>query len=142
MRTIEVQAQICKVDEDKRLVFGLFSVVTKAGKPVEDDEGDMIPPDELEKAAYSHVLDARIAGENHVRKGVGRLVESVFLDKAKAEAICKAFEQSGCVVKIDMGGNVGWWGGYYVDDDAVWKAVKEREYVSFSIGGNADRVAA
>ena len=43
---------IAKLDEDKRQVFGWASVVTKNGQPVVDRQGDVIPVETLEEAAY------------------------------------------------------------------------------------------
>ena len=97
-----------KIDEDQRLVFGWASVCEVNGEPLYDREGDMIPPDELEKAAYDFVLNARIAGELHLRKGVGDMVESIMFTVEKQEAL-----------GIDLG-MVGWWIGFKVTDDSVW----------------------
>lgn len=120
--------QLKKVDEDERLVFGWFSVVEKDGEPLVDREGDIITPREIEKAAYNFVLKARVAGEVHMRKGVGDLVESIVFTKEKQEAL-----------GIDLG-MVGWWGGFKVTDDDVWAAVKKGDYPMFSIGGRGKRV--
>jgi len=120
--------EVRKVDEEQRLVFGWFSVVEKDGKPVVDREGDVILAEDLEKAAYGFVLKARVAGESHVRVGVGDLVESIMFTKEKQEAL-----------GIDLG-MVGWWGGFKVSDEEVWKAVRSGEYPMFSIGGTGNRV--
>lgn len=120
--------EIKKINEDERLVFGWFSVVEKGGKLIKDGEGDHIEPEQLEKAAYNYVLDARIAGDSHVRKGVGQLVESIVFTKEKQEAL-----------GIDLG-CVGWWGGFHIDDDSVWDKIKKGEYPMFSIGGTGTRV--
>lgn len=120
--------EIKKIDEDERLVFGWFSVVEKEGKLIKDFQNDYIEPDQLEKAAYSYVLDARIAGDSHIKKGVGRLVESIVFTKDKQDAL-----------GIDLG-CVGWWGGFYIDDDSVWDKIKKGEYPMFSIGGTGQRV--
>ncbi len=133
-----VRADIAKIDKAQRLVFGIFSVAKIGDDLVIDHEGDRITPDELEKGAYGHVLDARVAGENHIRKGVGDLIESVVFTPEKTAAMEKAFAAGGIVAKIDIPA-VAWWGGYHVGDDVVWKAVEDGEYVSFSIGGSADR---
>lgn len=131
-------ATIMKVDDEKRHVFGIFSVAKIGDAMVIDDEDDKVCPDALEAAAYGHVLEARIAGENHVRKGVGDLIESMFFTPEKCAAMTKAFADSGIEVTIDIPA-VAWWGGYHVHDDTVWKGVKDGTYVSFSIGGSADR---
>ncbi len=120
--------KIKKINEDERLVFGWFSVVEKEGKLIKDSQGDYIEPEQLEKAVYSYVLDARIAGDSHIRKGVGQLVESIVFTKEKQEAL-----------GIDVG-CVGWWGGFHIDDDEVWNKIKKGEYPMFSIGGTGQRV--
>lgn len=133
-----VEAKIVKVDEGQRLAFGFFSVVEKNGERVVDSEDDRIAPDELEKAAYGHVLDARIASDGHERIGVGKLVESVVFTPEKTGAMVACLKQIGVEATIDIPA-VAWWGGYYIHDDDVWKAVRDGDYVSFSIGGNAQR---
>lgn len=140
-KRLETKASIVKLDDDKRHVFGVFSVAKVGEALVVDGEDDTIEPDELEQAAYNHVLDARIAGENHVRKGVGDLIESVVLTPEKCAAMVKCLAETGIQATIEVPA-VAWWGGYYVHDDAVWKAVKDGDYVSFSIGGSADREVA
>ena len=122
-----LSAKITKLDEEKRLAFGWFSIIEEGGEPVVDGEGDVIKTEDLEDAAYDFVLNARIAGENHVRKGVGQLVESMVFTKEKQETL-----------GIDLG-FVGWWGGFFISDDEVWKAVKEGDFESFSIGGTGER---
>lgn len=138
-KSLTTKATIVKLDDEKRQVFGIFSVAKIGDTLVVDHEGDEIEPDEIEQAAYGHVLDARVAGENHLRKGVGDLIESAVLTPEKCAAIVKALAETGIEATIDVPAVV-WWGGYYVHDDAVWKAVKDGEYVSFSIGGEADRI--
>ena len=39
---------------------------------------------------------------------------------------------------IDLG-FVGWWGGFKVLDDALWKNFKSGKYEGFSIGGRGRR---
>jgi cation transport regulator ChaB len=129
---------VAKVDEDRRLVFGFFSINKVGGDLVEDLQGDLIETDTLEGAAYDFVLNARVGGEGHVRKGVARLVESVVLTYEKQEAIRKCLTGLGIRAELDLGCE-GWFGGFYVDDDDVWAAVKGGEYPAFSIGGSGKR---
>lgn len=135
----EISASIAKVNVEKRLVFGIFSVAKVGDSLVVDGEGDRIAPDELEKAAYDYVLNARIAGENHVRKGVGQLVESMVITQEKLDAISKGLAASGIVAKFDVPATL-WWGGFYVTDDAVLKACADGTFAGFSIGGSATRI--
>ena len=116
--------EISKVDEDSRLVFGWFSIVEEGGEPVVDTHDDIILIEDLEKAAYDYVLQARVGGEMH-KSEAATLVESMVFTKAKQE-----------LLGIDLG-KVGWWGGFYVYDDAVWDMVKSGERPAFSIGGTA-----
>lgn len=127
MDPIHLEGRITKVDEDRQLVFGWFSVVEELGKAVVDSQGDVISEDELEKAAYDFVLDVRIAGEMHKNIGVGGLVESMVFTKEKQKAL-----------GIDLG-KVGWFGGFRVTDQAVWGSIKAGKYPSFSIGGLGKR---
>jgi hypothetical protein len=121
---LEMQPQdIVKINKDERLVFGWASVVEENGKLVKDTQGDVIPPEVLEKAAYNYVISARMAGERHAKMGVGTLVESMMFTKEKQDAL-----------GIDLG-KVGWFIGFKMFDDKVWKEIKAGKYPAFSIGG-------
>lgn len=134
-------ANINKIDEDERLVFGIFSVSKIGDELVIDREQDRIDPVELEKGAYNHVLHARIAGENHIRKGVGSLVESMVFTPEKISSLKKALEENGIPSTIDIPA-VFWWGGYHISDDDTWNSIKKGDFVSFSIGGSGTRTKA
>ncbi len=127
---------VAKIDPDQRLVFGWASIVERDGEPVVDKQGDIIEPEEMEKAAYNFVLDARMAGDHHERVGVGRLVESVFFDTAKTEAMENSLTDRHIDNQIVLEA-VGWWVGFHIDDDQVWKDIKSGKSVAFSIGGRA-----
>lgn len=120
--------ELAKVDAPEGLVFGWASVVEEAGEIVTDTQGDTIHSDEMEKAAYDFVLNARAAGDMHVRKdGVGRLVESIAFTAEKQAAL-----------GIDLG-KVGHWVGFKIDDADVLEKVRSGEYGSLSIGGRGRR---
>jgi cation transport regulator ChaB len=128
------KVEFLKIDEDRRLVFGWFSEIEKDGERVVDEDEDYITEEDLETAAYAFNLEGRIGGLNHARVGkskpvqVGRLIESMMFTKAKQE-----------LLGIDLD-RVGWWGGFYVDDDDTWKDVKDKKFVSFSVGGTGTRL--
>lgn len=124
----EVPMDIVKTDADKQMIFGWASVSTVDGKLIFDKQQDAIEPHELEAAAYDFVLYSRTQGDLHVKKGVGRLVESMFFSKEKQD-----------LMKIDLGIE-GWWVGFRTDDADLWAAVKRGERPEFSIGGKAVRV--
>ena len=128
-RTFEIR----KLNEEQRLVFGVLSkIVDESGAPIVDSQGDIIPVDELERAAYQHVLDSRRTDEMHDGVTVGHLVESFVStpEKRDAQGVSKADDQS-----------VYWWVGYRVSPETFAK-VKARELRAFSIGGTGSREAA
>lgn len=119
---------IAKADPDQRLIFGWASVVEQDGKIVVDKQGDIIPVEELEKAAYEFTLYSREGDDMHMRPRTSRMVESMVFTREKQAAL-----------GIDLK-KVGWWVGFRVDDGALWDAVKRGERPEFSIGGAANPV--
>ena len=124
---IKLIANIEKTNDDQNMVFGWFSVIEKDGKSVVDSQGDTITEAELENAMYDFVLNARDAGEMHMRKDAGKLVECMVFTKEKQE-----------LMGIDLG-FIGAWGGFKLDDETFSK-VKSGQYKMFSIGGTGTRV--
>jgi hypothetical protein len=121
---------IAKADGDKRQVFGWASVAARVtGEVIEDYQDDIVEIEELEKAAYEYTADFGTAGEMHEHGGVGVLIESVVFTKEKATAmgIPEGYMPE------------GWWVGFRIDDDEVWKKIKEGTYSMFSIEGTAQR---
>lgn len=129
-KTWTSNVKIKKIDEDKHLAFGWFSVAfDKDGNQITDWQEDLIDESELENTAYNFVIKYREGGELHIKGGVGVLVESVVFTKEKQAAIGIP---DGLLP-------VGWWGGFYVTDPEVWEKVKNGEYEMFSIEGSAVR---
>ncbi len=125
---------IAKTENDKMFVFGWANVaIRKDGTQVEDLQGDIIDPDELEKAAYDHVLKFRSAGERHDPnlRSKGRLIESCVFTKEKQAAM-----------GIPPGVlDEAWWVGYKIDDPAAWAKIKSGDYKMFSVEGKGKREA-
>ena len=129
---MSAEFSIFKSDDDKRLVFGWASVAIRAdGTQIEDWQGDMIDPDDLEEAVYEYVLNFRDAGEEHIptMRKKGKLVESVVFTKEKMKAMGIP---EGIVPE-------GWWIGFKVHDDEAWAKIKSGEYRMFSIEGSGVR---
>lgn len=123
---------IAKTVPDQMLVFGWSNVAADAdGRQIEDLQGDIIPTEELEKAAYDHVLRFRSTGEKHDPdlRHKGRLVESCVFTREKQAAMGIP---PGILPE-------GWWVGYKIDDPAAWAKIKSGEYQSFSVGGKGVR---
>lgn len=123
--------KIAKSDDEKMLAFGWASVSMRVdGELIEDWQGDMIEPMELEDAVYEYVRLYGDGGEMHERGGVAVLVESVVFTEEKM-----------AVMGIPAGTlPIGWWIGFKVLDEDVWEKVKDGTYPMFSIEGEAERV--
>lgn len=123
--------QLKKANDEKMQAFGWASVaVVENGDTLEDWQGDIIEPEELENAAYTFVNLYREGGEMHERGGAAYLIESVVFTDEKV-----------AVMGIPEGVlPVGWWIGFQVTDLEVWEKVKNGTYSMFSIEGEAERV--
>lgn len=123
--------KIMKSDEERMLAFGWASVSMRVdGEVIVDWQGDIIEPGELEDAAYEYVRLYGEGGEMHERGGVAVLIESAVFTKEKMQAMGIPEETL----------PVGWWIGFKVLDEEVWKKVKDGTYMMFSIEGEAERV--
>jgi hypothetical protein len=120
--------QISKMDTDRSMVFGFANVsVLKSGQPMVDLDGDVIPVDVLEDAAYDFVLKARACGEMHEGDDVvGDMVESVMITPEKLESWGLAKDAI----------QPRWWIGFKLSPTAMAK-VKSGEYRMFSIQGRS-----
>ena len=123
--------RIQKSNDEKMQAFGWASVaITENGETIEDWQGDLLEPEELEKAAYNYVRLYREGGEMHIRGGTAVLIESIVFTNEKMQAM-----------GIPEGVlPVGWWIGFQVTDQEVWEKVKDGTYSMFSIEGEAGRV--
>ncbi len=135
----EFRCDIQKFDDELGIAFGWFSIARVGDEIVEDSDEHRIQPSELEKAAYQFTLQSRQAGENHIKKGVGELIETIAFTKEKQELIVKSLKEIGVENPVCDLGVDGWWGGFYIppEHSDIRKALREGEYVSFSIGGEA-----
>ena len=125
--------EISKIDEEQHQVFGWANISMRVdGELIEDRQGDIIEPQELEKAAYQFVLDFRESGVMHKGRANGRLIESTVFTPEKLAAMGLAKDAL----------PIGWWIGFQIDDDEVFKRVKKGELTMFSIQGSAQREAA
>ncbi len=122
--------EICKLNDNKRLVSGWANVALGVdGNPPLDWEGDIIEPEELERAAIEFMQDYAVSGVEHVGDAVGMIVESIVFTKEKQEAL-------GIPVGIVP---EAWFITVKVMDDEVYRKVKEGIYKMFSIQGSAIR---
>lgn len=116
------QQRFTKFVDERMQAFGWASVISKAGETLFDEEGDGFLAEDMEPAVYKYVKQSRAGSESH-GKIVSELIESIFFDKAKQDAL-----------GIDLG-QEGWWVGYQFYDVDTWSKVRSGELGMFSIAG-------
>ena len=123
----ESRGEVTKMDDDKRIVYGYASVISKNGEPIVDRQGDIITADELEKAASEFMLNSRIGKTMHFGEPTTTIIHSFPMtdEIKKAYQIESPYEAWLIAVKVH--------------DDATWDMVKKGELKDFSIGGQATR---
>jgi len=118
-------ANIIKVLEDQKLVYGWAYVSTVNGEISLDHSGEYIRPEEIVKAATNFMLEARVAKEMHSGPQIGEIVHSLPITKEIASSLGLTTEKEGWVICVK------------IRDDKVWEQVKTGKLSAFSIGGRA-----
>lgn len=123
-----------KVDDELRLVIGWASVNKINGDHVVDSQDDVISSRELTKAAMDFMSVSRMGGVMHFKNANDEVIKAgeVVFALPFTDDIKKVFG-----IEIPEEGLAI---GVRIDDDGVWKMVKDGTLAAFSIGGNADRV--
>jgi Putative phage serine protease XkdF len=127
--------EITKMDDEQHTVFGWASITEVDGEPVIDRQGDMIEMDELSKAAYEYVVSSRKGGHQHQRDPydeplqVSDMIESVVFTPEKIQKM-----------GLPPTTPLGWWVGYKIRDDNIWKSVKNGDITGFSVHGKGRRI--
>lgn len=126
----KVRAQICKIDDEKRRVFGFALTATDAeGKEVVDHQGDILSVEELEEASFDYVASSRDVGAMHEGGSIGHLICAVPLTPEIRKAM--GVEPGPAALFV----------GHQITNDAAWGEVKKRGLREFSIDGEAYREA-
>lgn len=108
-------------------IYGWASVVDDGARLVVDHDGDIIPPDELERAA-AKALGAPL-DVDHRKVEIGRISESMWIDPAKRVAL-----------GVPPEGPTGWWIGGEVTDAATIARVESGELRELSMRFQRRRV--
>ena len=122
-------AKIIKINDEARIVWGWASVVSVAGEPMVDRQGDIISAEVMTKAADRFMEDVRVAKAMHEGAQIGEVIHSFPLTKELGEALGVHSALEGWIVAMK------------VHDDSVWNRVKSGELAAFSIGGMGKRNA-
>lgn len=123
---VPVRAGIVKADATRRMVYGWASVTKVAGQDVEDRQGDVMDTENLRKTVHAFMAD-RVGKTMHSGGQTGVIADSIVLDAVVQQAL-----------GVDLGME-GWFVGYHVTSDDVWKRVESGELQAFSIGGLGTR---
>jgi hypothetical protein len=121
----QVNAQVLKMDDEQRIVWGWAYVSTEDGKLLVDTQGDSIEPVEMEKMSSEFMEKSRNAKVMHNGEVVAQVIHSFPLTKE----LMKAFD-----IYSDR---EGWITGTKVYDDETWEKVRKGELPALSIGGRA-----
>ena len=122
-----IPIEIRKAEPERQMIFGWASVVAKNGQYVVDKQGDIIPIHELENAVLNYMLESRDHGIMHDQKGTGKLVMSFLTTPEYMDAF-------GLTQRDDQ---IGWIGGWKIEDPALWEAHKRGLLPELSIGGSS-----
>lgn len=128
---------IRKTDDDQRLVYGWASIIKRGGLHQLDFQNDVILETELHKAAHGYMLTGRGGKVAHEGEHIADPVESMLITKNSSFG---ALLDSLGMQMPDPLPLEGWWTGFKVVSDPVWKSVKDGTLKSFSIGGTGQRV--
>lgn len=127
---------ILKIDEEQRMVYGWASVISIKGEPVVDLQDDVIPADELEKAATEFMLDVRHAMAMHERNDKNEIEPTMIKGVVVHSFPLTAEHMKALGINCER---EGWIVGVKVLDDATWARVKSGELKAFSWGGTSLR---
>ena len=101
----ECRISIAKYDQEQGVLVGWASLSTdQQGRPFVDAQGDIIPIEEIEKAAHALMQSGGTgkADVMHQVFGVGDIVESLVLTSAKRDALKLGDGPQGWVVAIKV----------------------------------------
>jgi hypothetical protein len=108
-------------DEEKRLVHGIVMEPDST-----DTDGETTDADEIEKAAHRFLERSRVMGDTHKKRAKAVPVESYItsVELTLGEQPVK----KGSWVMVSR-----------VDDDTLWKGIKDGDYTGYSIGAYVKR---
>lgn len=127
----DVAYNVTKAKPDERLVFGWANIaLLRDGSIPLDWQGDIVPLEVLEKAAYEYVQFYGQTGEQHQGEAFGKVVESMVFTP----------EKMACLGIPEGTVHYGWWIGFHIPDQEIFNKIKDGTYKMFSIQGKTKRI--
>jgi hypothetical protein len=118
---IRKASEIMKMDDDKRLIYGLVLV-----PDVEDLQGDIVSKEEIESACHDYLVNSRLIKAQHRAPTDAEVVECYIAP-----------------MDIPLGKGIAPQGSWImvtkVHSNAMWAAVKKGDITGYSIGGIGTR---
>ena len=116
--TKSFETPICKIDEEKRLIYGIVLEPHAV-----DSQGDWESEEEIEKAAHKFMKDSRVIYKEHKTKQPNVHVVESYIAPIDMDNIKKG----------------SWVMVTYCGEDSLWAQVKGGDFTGFSIRGYAQR---
>lgn len=105
--------------EDKRIVYGIVMEPETV-----DAHGDIVGMDEIEKAAHNYMMKSQTIGIQH-----SQVAKSIFpIESYIAPSDMDGIKKGSWVMAVK------------VNDEKIWKSIKDGEITGFSIGGYGLRI--
>lgn len=112
----EDELNIIKLDEYKRIVYGVFLVPDKA-----DHHGDVISKQDVEMVAHKFLVEYRIVDEMHKTVIAADVIESAVAWRDGLKYYGKSLSKG------------TWFGAIKINDARVWEKVVTGKYKAFSV---------
>lgn len=119
---VATNVEICKVDEDLGLVFGMAIICKEFGKDYFDVQGDHIPEDSMLEAATNFMLHSRVVKHMHSGEQAGTVVFAFPLTQEIAQSMDIVAKKTGLLIAIKP-------------EEEMLTKFRTGELTGFSIGG-------
>lgn len=132
-----LRTRVSKVDDDKRIVTAVVSVVSgKDGVPIVDHDGDVIDIDDLEVAFAKAFAQGGtgMGGVMHSQVGGAHVIQHMTISKPEWQGLADLMEIPDMADAWEVG-----IAKFFVEDDELWAAIKAGALPELSIAGTALR---
>jgi hypothetical protein len=123
---------ITKIDEEKRIVYGKALVPDKV-----DSQGDIVSKEDIEEAAHNFLINLQKAYIELLTFGVNKTNASQI---GYMHRVFKGVGGFGYIVESYIDPDGAWVLATKINDETVWKMIKDGRITGYSIGGTGKRI--
>lgn len=123
---------ITKIDEEKRIVYGKALVPDKV-----DSQGDIVSKEDIEEAAHNFLINLQKAYIELLTFGVNKTNASQI---GYMHRVFKGVGGFGYIVESYIDPDGSWVLATKINDETVWKMIKDGRITGYSIGGTGKRI--